>query len=91
MTGLESHSASNLIYCRQQFIAGIYILGSGGQLKAGQDEVYIDAACKFTGPKTIYPFAFRTHSHSLGETTEMCVCGPRGGGEEKGGERGRYG
>ena len=26
--------------------------------------IYVDTACKFKGPKTIFPIAFRTHAHA---------------------------
>ena len=42
------------------------MLGSGVSLKPGTTEVYADSACKFEGPKSIVPFAFRTHAHGLG-------------------------
>ena len=47
-------------------MAGIFLIGAGSRIASGKKEAYVDAACKFQGPKTIYPFAFRTHAHSLG-------------------------
>ncbi len=43
-------------------------MGGTNSLEAGKKEVFSDSACKFTGPNNIYPFAFRTHSHSLGKS-----------------------
>lgn len=52
---------------RQQFVAGIFLLGSGGSMKPGAKATSVYSACKFPGPKAIHPFAFRTHAHSLGK------------------------
>lgn len=50
---------------RQKFVAGIYLMG-GMSMKAGVENAHADVACKYPGPKSIFPFAFRTHAHSLG-------------------------
>lgn len=42
-------------------------MGSGRSIRAGQKQYFVDSACEFSGPKPIYPFAFRTHAHSLGK------------------------
>ena len=63
---------------RQKYVSGIYLLGSAEKLKSGSEEASVYAACKFSGPKAIYPFAFRTHAHSLGKC--VCVLGGGGGG-----------
>ncbi len=62
-------------------------MGGSISLEAGKEEVFSDSACKFTGPNSIFPFAFRTHSHSLGKfinprrvgglgysSLSVCVC-----------------
>lgn len=54
------------IYYRQRYIAGIYLMGSGSTIKSGTRYSFVDSACRFLGPKRIYPFAFRTHAHHLG-------------------------
>ncbi len=41
--------------------------GSSYMVPAGKKEANVDTACRFRGPKAIYPFAFRTHAHSLGK------------------------
>ncbi len=53
------------------YIAGIYLLGSGRTVRPGSDDVRVDSACKFLGSKSIHPFAFRTHAHSLGKDVRM--------------------
>lgn len=52
---------------RQRYIAGIYLIGSGSSIRPGTRHSFVDSACRFRGPKKIYPFAFRTHAHHLGE------------------------
>ncbi len=59
--------------CRPKNVAGIYLLGGSNSLEAGKEEVFSDSACKFTGPDSIFPFAFRTHSHSLGKFIQYFV------------------
>lgn len=56
----------NLLLSRQPYIAGIYLIGSGSTIHSGTERSLVDSACNFRGPKTIYPFAFRTHAHHLG-------------------------
>ncbi|XP_064390589.1 peptidyl-glycine alpha-amidating monooxygenase-like isoform X2 [Halichondria panicea] len=63
---------------RQKNVAGIYIMGGTNSLEAGKKEVFSDSACKFAGPNNIYPFAFRTHSHSLGHQIVGYIVKPEG-------------
>jgi hypothetical protein len=70
-----------LAFNRQRFVAGIFLLGSGGQVKGGTKDSSVYSACKFPGPKSIHPFAFRTHAHSRGMWEGR-------GGERRGGEEG---
>ena len=53
-------------FCRQLYVAGIYLIGSGASIQSGNMHSFVDSACSFMGPKSIYPFAFRTHAHHLG-------------------------
>lgn len=50
----------------QQRRAGVYLLGTGGQIPA-HNTVYMETACMYTENFDIHPFAFRTHAHTLGQ------------------------
>lgn len=47
-------------------LAGVVLLGTGGLIPP-HGITYMEASCMIQEPKTIYPFAFRTHTHSLGK------------------------
>ncbi|XP_041975392.1 peptidylglycine alpha-hydroxylating monooxygenase [Aricia agestis] len=46
--------------------AGVILLGTSGYI-APQRLEYMETACRIEEQKTIHPFAFRTHTHSLGK------------------------
>lgn len=46
--------------------AGVLLTGTGGQIGAMETE-HMEAACEIKEDKTVYPFAYRTHTHSLGK------------------------
>ncbi|GFS87796.1 peptidylglycine alpha-hydroxylating monooxygenase [Nephila pilipes] len=46
--------------------AGVYLLGTNGMIRAGEEERF-ESACKIGEPVQIHPFAFRTHTHALGK------------------------
>lgn len=46
--------------------AGVYLLGTGGSIPAHSVE-YMETECKYTGDEVLHPFAFRTHTHTLGQ------------------------
>lgn len=46
--------------------AGIYLLGTGGMIPPKQTERF-ETACPMEEDFTMYPFAFRTHTHKLGK------------------------
>lgn len=46
-------------------LAGVILLGTGGLIPPNST-TYMEASCEIQEPKTIYPFAYRTHTHSLG-------------------------
>lgn len=50
----------------QQKSAGVYFLGTAGMIPGGGATTHMEAACKISEDKVIHPFAFRTHTHSLG-------------------------
>ncbi|XP_001987058.2 peptidylglycine alpha-hydroxylating monooxygenase [Drosophila grimshawi] len=47
-------------------LAGTLLLGTDGVIPAMKTE-HMEAACEITENKTIYPFAYRTHTHGLGK------------------------
>lgn len=46
--------------------AGVLLLGTGGMIPPMKTE-YMEVACDIKEQKTIYPFAYRTHTHALGK------------------------
>lgn len=47
-------------------LAGVLLLGTSGMIPPMKTE-HMETACEITEKKTIYPFAYRTHTHSLGK------------------------
>ncbi|XP_033225121.1 peptidylglycine alpha-hydroxylating monooxygenase [Belonocnema kinseyi] len=47
-------------------LAGVYLLGTGGEIPARSTE-HMETACVQRENVTIHPFAYRTHTHSLGD------------------------
>ncbi|KAG7213297.1 hypothetical protein KM043_002596 [Ampulex compressa] len=47
-------------------LAGVLLLGTGGVIPPKSTE-YMESACMLRENKTIHPFAYRTHTHSLGK------------------------
>lgn len=41
-------------------------MGTGGKIPP-HSKTYMESQCSITEKKTIYPFAYRTHTHSLGK------------------------
>lgn len=46
--------------------AGVILLGTGGMAPA-HSTTFFETACSVEDARTIHPFAFRTHTHSLGQ------------------------
>lgn len=46
--------------------AGVLLLATNGVIEAMQTE-HMETACEINESKTLYPFAYRTHTHSLGK------------------------
>uniref|UniRef100_A0A1W7RA03 peptidylglycine monooxygenase n=1 Tax=Hadrurus spadix TaxID=141984 RepID=A0A1W7RA03_9SCOR len=46
--------------------AGVYLLGTAGEIPPKRTE-YMETACTINEPLVLHPFAFRTHTHVLGE------------------------
>ncbi|GFO46325.1 peptidylglycine alpha-hydroxylating monooxygenase-like [Plakobranchus ocellatus] len=63
----EDHSGLTLVTTQvpSQKQAGVYIMSTGGSLPSHTVE-YFEVACEMTEDVEIFPFAFRTHAHSLG-------------------------
>lgn len=56
-----------IIYiCRLSKQAGVLLLGTTGMIPAMKLE-HMETACQINEDKKIYPFAYRTHTHSLGK------------------------
>jgi peptidylglycine monooxygenase len=51
--------------------AGVILLGTGGSIPPMSVEK-METSCVITEKKVIHPFAYRTHTHSLGEW-QTCV------------------
>lgn len=47
--------------------AGVFLLGTSGVIPPNKIE-HMETACTINEDKVIHPFAFRTHTHSLGES-----------------------
>jgi peptidylglycine monooxygenase len=45
--------------------AGVYLMGTGGQL-AAHSTTYFETACSYNEPFVMHPFAYRTHAHTHG-------------------------
>nr|XP_054755800.1 peptidylglycine alpha-hydroxylating monooxygenase-like [Lytechinus pictus] len=50
----------------QPFKAGVFFLGSDGEIPGKSKDVHLETACEYEGP-TLHPFAYRVHSHKLGQ------------------------
>ena len=46
--------------------AGVLLLGTGGRINPHSIE-YMETACEIKDNVVLHPFAFRTHTHSLGK------------------------
>lgn len=47
-------------------LAGVFLLGTAGVVPAHKTE-HMEVSCRINEKKTIYPFAYRTHTHALGK------------------------
>ncbi|XP_014479768.1 PREDICTED: peptidylglycine alpha-hydroxylating monooxygenase [Dinoponera quadriceps] len=56
-------------------LAGVILLGTGGVIPP-RKTVHMESSCLITENKTIYPFAYRTHTHSLGKVVSGYVVKP---------------
>jgi len=52
--------------------AGVLLLGTGGFIASHKEE-HMETHCQLREQKTIYPFAFRTHTHKLGRYFQPTV------------------
>ena len=51
--------------------AGVLLMGTGGSAPP-HSTTYFETACEIEDDRTIHPFAFRTHTHSLGKGNFSC-------------------
>ncbi|XP_018325983.1 peptidylglycine alpha-hydroxylating monooxygenase [Agrilus planipennis] len=65
--GSTDDSGVFLLYTeeRQNKLAGVILLGTGGAIPPNSI-THMETDCKINEDKIIYPFAYRTHTHSLG-------------------------
>ncbi|XP_012271466.1 peptidylglycine alpha-hydroxylating monooxygenase [Orussus abietinus] len=56
-------------------LAGVLLLGTSGLIPPHQVE-YMESACMMKENKTIYPFAYRVHTHSLGKIVSGYIIKP---------------
>lgn len=56
-------------------LAGVIVLATGGVIPA-RKMTHMETACPILENKTIHPFAFRTHTHSLGKVVSGYVVKP---------------
>ncbi|XP_046416294.1 peptidylglycine alpha-hydroxylating monooxygenase [Neodiprion fabricii] len=56
-------------------LAGVLLLGTSGKIPPKSTE-YMESACTLHEDKTIYPIAYRTHTHSLGRVVSGYVIKP---------------
>jgi peptidylglycine monooxygenase len=52
--------------CRLEKEAGVILLGTGGSIQP-MSETNMETSCVINEKKAMHPFAYRTHTHSLGE------------------------
>lgn len=66
--GRTDNSGLFLMYTEQpqSKLAGVLLLGVGGLIPP-KSQTHMETACQITEDKTIHPFAYRTHTHSLGK------------------------
>uniref|UniRef100_A0A6P7H0C4 peptidylglycine monooxygenase n=1 Tax=Diabrotica virgifera virgifera TaxID=50390 RepID=A0A6P7H0C4_DIAVI len=66
--GQTDNSGLFLMYTEepQSKLAGVLLLGVGGIIPP-KSQTYMETACELNENKTIHPFAYRTHTHSLGK------------------------
>lgn len=56
-------------------LAGVLLLGTAGSIPPKSTE-YMETSCTLNENKTIYPIAYRTHTHSLGKVVSGYVIKP---------------
>lgn len=66
--GATDSSGVNLHYTERPLdkVAGVLLMGTGGMIPPKRVE-HMETSCQLKEKTTIYPFAFRTHTHALGK------------------------
>lgn len=54
------------VFFRLSKLAGVILLGTGGGIPPNKVE-HLETSCMIKENKVIHPFAYRTHTHSLGK------------------------
>lgn len=72
--GQTDNSGLFLLYTEQPQtkLAGVLLFGVGGYIPP-RSITYMETACQIQEPKIIHPFAYRTHTHSLGRVVSEYV------------------
>ena len=52
--------------------AGVLLMGTGG-FALPHSTTYFETSCEMEDPRTMHPFAFRTHTHSLGRESHKFI------------------
>lgn len=75
--GSTDDSGVKLLYTKKKLNkqAGVIVLGTSGRIAPHSLE-YMETSCMINENKTIHPFAYRTHTHSLGRQVEGYVIKP---------------
>ena len=59
---------SLLFVGRQPKRAGVYLLGTDGELPP-HSTIYMETACGYDEPFDVHPFAYRAHAHGAGKSS----------------------
>ena len=62
----KKNNIFKMFFSRMPRQAGVFLLGTSGMIGANQVE-NMETACTIWEDKVIHPFAFRPHTHALGE------------------------
>lgn len=54
------------LFCRRKKLAGVLLLGTGGIIPP-MSVTHMETNCQIKENKVIHPYAYRTHTHSLGK------------------------
>ena len=67
---LRRHMQLADVLCRQPKRAGVYLMGTDGEIPA-HSTTYMETACSYNEPVVMHPFAYRTHAHTHGSSRSI--------------------